>query len=102
MYNTFEPNPAKEHRDLLLSLMKRCETGKDRMPKYLPDATVYHKTGSGAMSICNDIGIIEEDSKTTIASILIKNSTQPMPQLEETIAQIALQVHHSLHQKTKE
>ncbi len=63
----------------LLSLMKRCETGKNRIPKWLPDnATVYHKTGSGAMGICNDIGIIEEASKVTFVSILIKNSTKPM------------------------
>ena len=96
--NFFEPH---SNIQWILSLMKRCETGKDRMPKYLPNATVYH-TGSGATDICNDIGIIKEDSKTTIASILIKNSTQPMPQLEERIARIALQVHHSLHQKTKE
>ena len=78
--------------------MKACKMGPNRIPKHFPpDAVVMHKTGSGIVGICNDVGIIESPDKAPIAmSIFIKDSIKPMSELEGKIAQIAKVVHDAL------
>lgn len=46
------------HRDVILSAMERCKTGKRRIPALLPlEATVAHKTGS-LFNTSSDVGIV--------------------------------------------
>jgi beta-lactamase class A len=86
-----------EYRELLFQLMRKCRTGLNRIPKYLPSCTIAHKTGSGFMGICNDAGIIESKDKDPIAlTIFVKDSVLPMPELEETIARTARDIYHEL------
>ncbi len=80
---------TQSHRDLLLALMNKYELGKNCIPKYMTSAIVRHKAGSGIVGICNDAGIIEIPDKNPIAiTIFIKDSVQPIPELEEVIAKI--------------
>lgn len=83
--------PNSEHQNILKTWMQECNTGKDRIKKYLPDCSVYHKTGTGVMGVCNNAGVIESNDKdTTIAmTIFIKDSMSRIPSLEENIANIA-------------
>lgn len=88
----------EKHKKLLLGLMSACQTGSDRIPKYMPqNSVVMHKTGSGIVGICNDVGIVESPDKAPIVmTIFVKDSIKPMRELEEVIAGVAKVVHDSL------
>lgn len=84
-----------ESADLLLDIMRRCETGQARLKGILPEATeVAHKTGSiGA--ITNDVGIITLPDNTghVAIAVFVKASDKPSPERERAIAEIARSVH---------
>ncbi|MBN1224447.1 MAG: class A beta-lactamase [Candidatus Aminicenantes bacterium] len=75
----------------MLSIMKRCETGKNRIRGMLPPGTVvYDKTGTIGGTL-NDVGLIELPDKagTVIVTVTIKESEAENDIREGVIAQIS-------------
>jgi len=65
---------TKESCEDIISIMKRCQTGLARIPKYLPiDVKVAHKTGtiSGPINAINDSGIIFTRDRDYILSVFV-------------------------------
>jgi beta-lactamase class A len=89
--NVLKPESA----DLLLDIMRRCETGQARIKGILPEGTeVAHKTGSiGATT--NDAGIVTLPDNTghVAIAVFVKASDKPPPARERAIAEIARSVH---------
>ncbi len=81
--------------DLLLDIMRRCQTGQARLKGILPDGTeVAHKTGS-INGTTNDVGIVTlPDNTGHIAiAVFVKASDKPAPVCERAIAEIARSAH---------
>lgn len=77
--------------ELLLDIMRRCQTGNARIKGILPSQTpVYHKTGTIG-GTTNDVGIIElpGDAGNVVVVIFIKEAKIDNAESEEIIAQIA-------------
>ncbi len=84
-----------ESADLLLDIMRRCETGDARLKGILPEGTeVAHKTGSIGSST-NDVGIVTLPDNTghVAIAVFVKASDNPAPARERAIAEIARTVH---------
>ena len=83
---------SKANTDLLLDIMRRCETGPNRIKGLLtPDIVVRHKTGTLGIGVANDVGIIElpNNAGHIALAVFVKESTRPADQQERAIAQIA-------------
>jgi len=83
---------SKTNTDLLLDIMRRCETGANRIKGLLPpDVVVRHKTGTLGIGVANDVGIVElpNNGGHIALAIFVKESTRPTEQQERAIAQIA-------------
>jgi beta-lactamase class A len=81
--------------DLLLDIMRRCQTGDARLKGILPQGTpVAHKTGSIG-GTTNDVGIITlpQDAGHVAIAVFVKASDKPVPARERAIAEIARAVH---------
>jgi beta-lactamase class A len=81
--------------DLLLDIMRRCETGQTRIKGILPEGTeVAHKTGSIG-GTTNDAGIVSLPDNTghVAIAVFVKASDKPVPARERAIAEIARSVH---------
>src|SRR6476661_7447505 len=64
-----------ESRDYLLSLMARCETGKNRMKALLPGVPVEHKTGT-LTGLADDVGFITlPDGRRVAVAIFTRGGT---------------------------
>lgn len=80
-----------ESAELLLDIMRRCQTGEGRIRGMLPPGmTLAHKTGTIA-GTTNDVGILTlPDNLGHVAmAIFVKNSTLATEQAEKAIAQSA-------------
>jgi beta-lactamase class A len=83
-----------ETADLLLDIMRRCQTGEARIKGILPpDTTVAHKTGSIGGSV-NDVGIVTlpADAGHVVMALFVKEGSKPEVS-ERAIAQIARAVY---------
>ncbi len=83
------------HRDYMLDIMYRCQTGKARIKGMLPPGTrVAHKTGTFP-GTANDVGIIDLPDGTHLAiAIYVKDSKKVEgPDLDAAIAQTARAVY---------
>ncbi|HEX6053171.1 MAG TPA: class A beta-lactamase [Gemmatimonadaceae bacterium] len=83
---------SKANTDLLLDIMRRCETGENRIKGLLPpDVIVRHKTGTLGLGVANDVGIVElpNGAGHIALAIFVKESTRPTAMQERAIAQIA-------------
>lgn len=81
---------------LLLDIMHRCETGKQRLKGDLPRGTkVAHKTGTLRPNVVNDAGIISLPGSAghVIVAVLIKGSSQDLRVQERAIAEISRAVY---------
>jgi beta-lactamase class A len=84
-----------ETAELLLDIMRRCQTGEHRLKGLLPDgAIVAHKTGTIG-GTTNDVGILTLPGGAghVAISVFVKESTKPVADRERVIAQIARAVH---------
>ncbi|MBN1222505.1 MAG: class A beta-lactamase [Candidatus Aminicenantes bacterium] len=82
---------TKKHTELLLDIMKRCDTGKGRIRGILPPGTVVHdKTGTIGQTL-NDVGyiVLPDNAGTVVISVYIKESNKDESVREKTIAQIS-------------
>ena len=83
---------SKTSTDLLLDIMRRCETGPNRIKGFLPpDVVVRHKTGTLGIGVANDVGIIElpNGAGHLVLTVFVKESTRSAEMQERAIAQIA-------------
>ena len=83
---------SKQNTELLLDIMRRCETGPNRIKGLLPpDVVVRHKTGTLNIGVANDVGIVElpNGGGHLVLAIFVKESARPTEQQERAIAQIA-------------
>jgi beta-lactamase class A len=81
--------------ELLLDIMRRCQTGEARLRGILPAGTVVaHKTGTIG-GTANDVGIITlPDGAGHVAiAVFVKASVNDVPARERAIAEIARSVH---------
>jgi beta-lactamase class A len=81
--------------DQILDIMRRCETGPDRLKGVLPPGTeVAHKTGTIG-GTTNDVGIITlpGGSGRVVLVVFIKDSTIEIPERERAIAEVARAAH---------
>jgi beta-lactamase class A len=84
-----------ESVDLLLDIMRRCQTGQTRLKGILPEATeVAHKTGSIG-GTTNDVGIVTLPDNTghVAIAVFVKSSDKPVSSRERAIAEIARTAH---------
>ncbi len=82
--------------DLLLDIMRRCQTGTARIKGMLPiDVTVMHKTGTLNNGVTDDVGIITlpNDAGHVILTVLVKESRANEERQERAIAMIARAVY---------
>lgn len=85
----------KESQELLLDIMRRCESGLARLKGALPPATeVKHKTGTIGMTT-NDVGIITlpGDAGHLIVAAFVKSSEKEIPERERAIAEVTRALH---------
>ncbi len=81
--------------NLLLDILRRCQTGNARLKGVLPDGTeVAHKTGSLGGST-NDVGImtLPQEAGHMAISVFVKASDKPVALRERAIAEIARAAH---------
>jgi beta-lactamase class A len=80
-----------EHCDLVLAIMRKCETGEKRIKGELPRGTnVAHKTGTIAGTV-NDCGILflPDGAGRVVLTVFSKDFTGDTADVEEIIAKIA-------------
>ncbi len=66
------------------------QISRSRLPKYLPEARVAHKTGDFNPFIANDVGVIESHAAAPIIiSVLVAGHRGLWENLEDTIARMA-------------
>jgi len=83
---------SRANTDLLLDIMRRCETGPMRIKGLLPtDVVVMHKTGTLNLGVANDVGIITlpNNAGHVALAIFVKESTLDTPAQEKVIANVA-------------
>ena len=87
---------SRTNTDLLLDIMRRCETGQARIKGLLPtDVIVMHKTGTLNLGVANDVGIITlpNNAGHVALAIFVKESTLDTPAQEKAIANVARTVY---------
>jgi beta-lactamase class A len=80
------------HRELLLSIMNRCETGPTRLKGALPPGTsVAHKTGTLEGCGANDAGIIQlpDELGNVAIAVMVRGAMRSLDEYERVIAQIS-------------
>ena len=81
--------------ELLLDIMRRCQTGDARLRGILPEGTVVaHKTGTVG-STTNDVGImtLPNGAGHVAIAVFVKASNAPAAKRERAIAEIARAAH---------
>ena len=82
------PSACAEMRGILHNQISRT-----RLPKYLPEAQVAHKTGDFGPFIANDVGVIESrDIAPIIICVMMAGHRGSWENLEDTVARIAEKV----------
>ena len=67
-----------------------AQSSRSRLPKYLPEAKVAHKTGDFGPFIANDVGVIESrDIAPIIICVMMTGHRGIWENLEDTIARMA-------------
>jgi len=82
---------SADSAEVLLGMLKRCQTGKSRIKGMLPAGTeVAHKTGTLG-GVVDDIGVITlpGDAGHIAISVMSKASTKPEESAEKAVAEVA-------------
>ena len=82
------PESCAEMRRIL-----HAQISRSRLPKYLPEAKVAHKTGDFGPFIANDVGVIESrEMPPIIICVMMSGHRGSWESLEDTVARIAEKV----------
>jgi beta-lactamase class A len=84
-----------ETAELLLDVLRRCQTGESRLKGLLPEGSIVaHKTGTIG-GTTNDVGILTlpQGAGHVAIAVFVKSSSRPVPEREKVIAQLARAVH---------
>jgi beta-lactamase class A len=82
------PSACTEMRRIL-----HAQISRSRLPKYLPEAKVAHKTGDFGPFIANDVGVIESrDMPPIVICVMMAGHRGNWENLEDTVARIAEKV----------
>ena len=69
------------------------QVSRSRLPKYLPEAKVAHKTGDFGPYIANDVGVIESrDIPPIVICVMMAGHRGNWENLEDTVARVAEKV----------
>jgi len=82
---------GSKNTELIIDIMKRCETGENRIKGLLPPNTVVaHKTGTIG-GTTNDVGVITlpDNAGRVVLAVFVKESESELPERERAIAQIS-------------
>ncbi len=82
---------SKQASDLMLQMM-RGQLYRTRLPKYVTNFNVPHKTGDFLPYIGNDVGIFESEKRNVIVSVFTANHFGSGPNLEDAIGRIGEQI----------
>ncbi len=98
MLATIQRREALSHEGtaLLLDILRRCATGPQRLKGLLPSGThVAHKTGSLAVGVCNDAGIIELPGGAghVAVAVFLQGSHLPRREQDRMVARAARAVY---------
>jgi beta-lactamase class A len=86
---------SPENKSLLLDILERCQTGKNRIRGFLlPEAAVAHKTGTIA-GTASDVGLITlpDGAGHVVAAVYLKETDKEAKEKERTIALIGRMVY---------
>jgi beta-lactamase class A len=86
---------TRESTGMLLDILERCQTGKNRIRGFLlPETVVAHKTGSIA-GTAGDVGIITLPEKAghVALAVYVKGTEKDAQERERTIAQISRSIY---------
>lgn len=95
---------SKENSDFLIDILRRVETGTERIKGLLPPRTpVFHKTGTIG-GTTNDVGVIElpDNAGNVVTVVFIKEATGNNENSERAIAQISRSIYDYFLYTTKE
>jgi beta-lactamase class A len=81
----------RKSSDLMLQMM-RGQVYRTRLPKYVTNFNVPHKTGDFLPYIGNDVGIFESEKRNIIVSVFTANHFGSGPNLEDAIGRIGEQI----------
>jgi beta-lactamase class A len=81
----------KKSSDLMLQMM-RGQVYRTRLPKYVTNFNVPHKTGDFLPYIGNDVGIFESEKRNITVSVFTANHFGSGPNLEDAIGRIGEQI----------
>jgi Beta-lactamase enzyme family len=82
---------TKQASDQMLQIL-RGQVYRTRLPKYVTNFTIPHKTGDFLPYIGNDVGILESRARNIIVSIFTANHFGIGADLEDAIGRIGEQV----------
>jgi beta-lactamase class A len=82
---------SKQASDLMLQMM-RGQVYRTRLPKYVTNFNVPHKTGDFLPYIGNDVGIFESEKRNIVVSVFTANHFGSGPNLEDAIGRIGEQI----------
>lgn len=82
---------SKQASDQMLSIM-RGQVYRTRLPKYVTNFTIPHKTGDFLPYIGNDVGIFESANRNIVVSVFTANHFGSGPNLEDAIGRIGEQI----------
>ena len=85
---------SKPASDLMIAILKRQQV-RNRIPRYLEDAVVAHKTGDGQPWIGNDAGIIWIGGQPVVLVVFTGRHRGSTAALHDAVARVAaIVVHH--------
>ncbi len=82
---------SKKSSDMMLQIM-RGQVYRSRLPKYITNFTVPHKTGDFLPQIGNDVGILESPSRNIVVSVFTAQHFGNGNALEDAIGRIGEQI----------
>ena len=94
----------EKHKNYLLDIMRKTETGPLRLKGFLPGVSIAHKTGTffeedSFINALNDVGIVEMKNKTYYIAVFVNNSLEGQEKTEAIIAQLNKMVYDYFSKK---
>jgi beta-lactamase class A len=82
---------SKQASDMMLQMM-RGQLYRTRLPKYVNNFNIPHKTGDFLPYIGNDVGVFESSARNIVVSVFTANHYGSGAMLEDTIGRVGEQI----------